>query len=110
MFTAYDKKAVGKEIRKRRLAMGLTQEQTAEKIDRAVRFYSRIELGTVGMSVDTLLAICSVLKTTPNAILLKAATKEEEANQKWLMEAIAACPLEKQQTMIELLKVYLRSL
>ena len=51
----YNRKAVGNEIRRRRLALGLTQEQAAEKIDRALRFYSRIELGDVGMSVDTLL-------------------------------------------------------
>jgi len=38
----YDKKIVGAEIRRRRLAMGLTQEQAAEKIDRALRFYARI--------------------------------------------------------------------
>ena len=47
----YDRKAVGNEIRRRRLALGLTQEQAAEKVDRALRFYSRIELGDVGMSV-----------------------------------------------------------
>ena len=59
----YDKKAVGAEIRRRRLALGLTQEKAAEKIDRALRFYARIELGDVGMSVDTLLEICGMLWT-----------------------------------------------
>ena len=106
----YDRKAVGKEIRKRRLAMGLTQEQAAEKIDRALRFYSRIELGDVGMSVDTLLAICGMLKTTPDALLIDKPIDAVGANRQWIAEAIANCPAEKQQTAIDLLKVYLKSI
>ena len=106
----YDRKAVGNEIRRRRLALGLTQEQAAEKIDRALRFYSRIELGDVGMSVDTLLEICSMLKTTPDALLVRETTSESDASREWIAEAIAQCPAEKQQTAIDLLKVYLKSL
>ena len=106
----YDRKAVGNEIRRRRLALGLTQEQAAENIDRALRFYSRIELGDVGMSVDTLLEICSMLKTTPDALLVRETTSESDASREWIAEAIAQCPAEKQQTAIDLLKVYLKSL
>lgn len=105
----YDRKAVGNEIRKRRLALGLTQEQAAEKIDRALRFFSRIELGDVGMSVDTLLEICGMLKTTPDALLIGKASDAVETNRQWIAEAIANCPEDKQQTAIELLKVYLKS-
>ena len=106
----YDRKAVGNAIRKRRLALGLTQEQAAEKIDRALRFYSRIELGDVGMSVDTLLEICGMLKTTPDALLIRETSDDANAAREWIAEAIARCPAEKQQTAIDLLKVYLKSL
>ena len=106
----YDRKAVGNEIRRRRLALGLTQEKAAEKIDRALRFYSRIELGDVGMSVDTLLEICALLKTTPDALLIVKASDDAKANYQWIAEAIANCPMEKQQTAIDLLKVYLKSI
>ena len=105
----YDRKAVGNEIRRRRLAFGLTQEQAAEKIDRALRFYSRIELGDVGMSVDTLLEICALLKTTPDALLIGRESDDAKANYQWIAEAIANCPVEKQQTAIDLLKVFLKS-
>lgn len=106
----YDRKAVGNEIRRRRLALGLTQEQAAEKIDRALRFYSRIELGDVGMSVDTLLEICVLLKTTPDALLIGKAADSSAANYQWIAEAIANCPGDKRQTAIDLLKVYLKSI
>ena len=70
----YDRKAVGNEIRRRRLAIGLTQEQAAEKVDRALRFYSRIELSDVGMSVDTfkdiyIRAVMTILQTLRSALL-----------------------------------------
>ena len=106
----YDRKAVGNEIRRRRLALGLTQEQAAEKTDRALRFYSRIELGDVGMSVDTLLEICGMLKTTPDALLIQETSDDANAVREWVAEAIARCPADKQQTAIDLLKVYLKSL
>lgn len=106
----YDRKAVGNEIRRRRLALGLTQEQAAEKIDRALRFYSRIELGDVGMSVDTLLEICALLKTTPDTLLIGKASDDAATNYQWIAEAIANCPVAKRQTAIDLLKVYLKSI
>ena len=106
----YDKKIVGAEIRKRRLALGLTQEQAAEKIDRALRFYACIELGDVGMSVDTLLQICTMLKTTPDSLLLRQEEKGNMTELDWLIEALSNCTMEQRQTVIELGKVYLRSL
>ena len=111
----YDKKAVGAEIRRRRLALGLTQEKAAEKIDRALRFYARIELGDVGMSVDTLLEICGMLKTTPDALLMadapkEDAPKEDAADLSWMAEALSNCTPDQQQTAVELVRVYLRSL
>ena len=101
----YDKKIVGAEIRRRRLAMGLTQEQAAEKIDRA-----RIELGDVGMSVDTLLEICAMLRTTPDSLLLDHEPNSKLPELDWLTETLSNCTSEQRQTVIELSKVYLRSL
>ena len=106
----YDKKIVGAEIRRRRLAMGLTQEQAAEKIDRALRFYARIELGDVGMSVDTLLEICAMLRTTPDSLLLAHEPNSKLPALDWLTETLSNCTPEQRQTVIELSKVYLRSL
>lgn len=106
----YDKKEVGSEIRRRRLALGLTQEQAAERIDRALRFYARIELGDVGMSVETLLEICAMLKTTPDALLCSASAGNDQWELSWLNETLSNCPAEQQKTAIDLVRVYLRSL
>lgn len=106
----YDKKSVGQEIRRRRMELGLTQEQAAEKINRALRFYARIELGDVGMSVNSLLSICSMLKTTPDTLLLASVPRESQPEIQWLTEALSNCTEGQRHTAIELVKVYLRSL
>lgn len=105
----YDRVVVGNEIRRRRTLLGLTQEQAAEKIDRALRFYARIERGEVGMSVDTLLAVCDLLKTTPDSLLLGETTEAASANIAWISSAIGNCPIDKQEIAIELLQVFLKS-
>lgn len=106
----YDKKTVGAEIRRRRLALGLTQEQASEKIDRALRFYARIELGDVGMSVDTLLEICAMLKTTPDSLLLEHRDNDDATDLDLFIESLSNCTPEHQATIIELGRVYLRSM
>ena len=67
---SYDRKAVGQRIRERRLALQLTQENVAEMICKSSHTVTEIERGMMGMSVDTLLAFCRVLKATPNDFLL----------------------------------------
>ena len=90
--------------------MGLTQEQAAEKAELSLRFYARVELGEVGMSVESLLSICDMLKTTPDGLLVPRLSDEAVANQSWIAEAIARCPLEKQEIAIELLRSFMKAL
>ena len=104
---AYNRKEIGSKLRARRAALGLTQEQVAEMIDKSLTFYTRIELGTAGMSVDTLLAICAALKTRPDDVLLNPKSEESVQNQRWIAEAISNCSVEKQRVAINILKAYL---
>lgn len=62
------------------------------------------------MSVESLLSICHVLKTTPDGLLVQQLSDEAEANRKWIAEAIARCPLDKQQIAIELLRSFMKAL
>ena len=103
----YDRKEVGNKLRKRRTELGLTQEKVSEMIDRALTFYTRIELGTTGMSVDTLLSLCSALKMRPDEILMEPKSEESLKNHEWIAAAITNCPPEKQEIAIGILKVYL---
>jgi len=54
--TPYDRCAVGERIQKQRQNLGMSQEELAERIDRATKYCSDIERGICGMSVETMLA------------------------------------------------------
>lgn len=58
---AYDRLAVGDRIRKKRVQLGFSQDEVAERIDRAPKYCSDIERGTCGMSTETMLAISECL-------------------------------------------------
>lgn len=63
-------KLIGNNIKRRRLELKLTQAQLAERAQISDVHISHIETGKASMSLETLLAICRVLDTTPNDILL----------------------------------------
>ncbi|MBQ2433145.1 MAG: helix-turn-helix transcriptional regulator, partial [Clostridia bacterium] len=53
--------ALGKRIREQRRALGLTQEQLAEKVGVSLSFIGHIERGSRKASLDTLVAICNAM-------------------------------------------------
>lgn len=62
-------KLIGRNIKKYRKELGLTQERLAELLDVSTVHLSHIEGGSVSMSLDLLLRICEALSVTPNHIL-----------------------------------------
>ena len=63
-------KNIGKNVKQIRKSRHLTQEKLAEAIDISTIHMSHIETGSVSMSLDCLLYLCTVLNVTPNDILL----------------------------------------
>ena len=61
MKKTYDRLAAGERIREKRNLLGFTQDEMAEKIDRAAKYYADIERGSCGMSVETLMALSETL-------------------------------------------------
>lgn len=55
---------LGKNIKARRKAMGLTQQELAEKIDMSLNFIGKIEVAFSKPSLETLIQIAEVLNTT----------------------------------------------
>ena len=105
----YDKAVVGRRIQNKRLALGLTQEKLADRLDKSLRFVADIERGAVGVSVETLLSLCSVLMTTPNELLLSE-SKEPTSDLDWLFKTLTNCPDHARATAVALVRTYLRSL
>ena len=57
-------KELGKNIKKGRKALGLTQEELAEKINMSLNFVGKIEVAFSKPSLDTLIIIANALETT----------------------------------------------
>lgn len=81
MKETYDRLATGDRIRLKRTLLGLTQDEMAERINRASKYYADIERGSCGMSVETLMAISSSLNMSLDYILYGISNPENEKNQ-----------------------------
>ena len=67
---------MGHRIRIARRKQSLTQEALAEKVGISASFLGHIERGSRIASLETLIALCNTLKTTPNE-LLRASLDDE---------------------------------
>ena len=63
---------LGAAVRVRRRAMGLSQEEFAEKVDCHRNFVGRIERGEQNPTVDTLVRIARALKCKVRDIIIEA--------------------------------------
>ncbi len=55
---------LGKNIKKRRIEIGLTQQELADKLDISLNFMGKIEVAFSKPSLDTLIKIADKLNTT----------------------------------------------
>jgi transcriptional regulator with XRE-family HTH domain len=62
-------RTIGVGARAARTRLELTQVQVAERVGIAAMVYSRLERGLMLPSVPTLLKLCRVLETTPDALM-----------------------------------------
>ena len=92
MTYSYDRVRTGQRIQARRMALELTQEQLAERMDCSLRFVADVERGAVGMSIDSLMRACATLHTSPDALLRDGEAGEAEGGEAALMEALLSLP------------------
>ncbi|WP_178023486.1 helix-turn-helix domain-containing protein [uncultured Paenibacillus sp.] len=109
--SSYDKKAVGERIRSRRKALGLSQEDFAERIGRVPKFCADIERGLVGMSIETMLGVCSLLKMSPNQLLLGDSGLRKTLDETDLIiDALNQCTEKQRKDAYALLKLFLTAI
>ena len=71
---------MGKRIAQRRKKLGLKQKQVVEAANLSEKYLSAIENAKSIPSIDVLMKICTVLKTTPDYILLGAVDDYRDIN------------------------------
>lgn len=104
-----DNRTIGNRLLSIRKKLGLTQNELAEQAGLSNRTYADIERGTVNMKVETILRICSALHITPDAVLTEENTTSSLKRQE-LLDRLDTCTPKEQETALELLAVYLKSL
>lgn len=79
-------KVLGEIFKEYRVKNKLTQERIAEKLGISVKYISRIENGTGGVKVETLVNYMNILCMSPNVIFNKLITNEDLKLQMQLSE------------------------
>ena len=106
---AYDRLAVGDRIRKKRVQLGFSQDEVAERIDRAPKYCSDIERGTCGMSTETMLAISECLDMSLDYMMFGEQTDEEARRQEndelAVIHILSGCSKQQRDYAIRLLKL-----
>lgn len=107
----YDRIAVGERIRKKRIQLGLSQDELAVRIDRATKYCSDIERGMCGMSIETMLAIAKALDMNLDYMMFgEISETEREWQQKdalTLIHLIEKAPASQRNYAIRLLKLFI---
>lgn len=111
---AYDRLAVGDRIRKKRVQLGFSQDEVAERIDCAPKYCSDIERGTCGMSTETMLAISECLDMSLDYMMFGEQTDEEARRQEndelAVIHILSGCSKQQRDYAIRLLKLYIASM
>ncbi len=65
----FDTKALGRNLRQARRRLGLTQAQVAERMEMTEEAYSRMERGHLVPRLERFVALCQVLRETPDQLV-----------------------------------------
>ena len=92
----------------------MSQDELAEKIDRATKYCSDIERGICGMSVETMLALSSHLDMSLDYMMFGEESEEEKERQKndelTILHIISTCSETQRAYALRLLKLFIASM
>ena len=77
----YINKIIGNNIRYIRKSNKLSQEKFAEQVDLSPQFVSDVERGLEGISINTAIRICNIMKCSPNILFANLIKFENYNNE-----------------------------
>lgn len=101
---ALDYKLIGSRLRQARLNKNLTQENLVEMLDVSVAFLSRVERGSLDISLKRLSQICEILEVTEGDILNGSSTTSRNYLNSDLSNLLKNCPPDKMKLVYKLAK------
>ena len=88
-------KVLGEVFKEYRIKNKLTQEKIAEKLEISVKYISRVENGTGGVKVETLVNYMNILGISPNVIFEKLIVNKDLETQMELAKKASKLPNDK---------------
>ena len=102
---ALDYNLIGMRLKAARNKKGLTQEKLAEELDVSIAFLSRVERGSVEISLKRLSQICGILGITEGDILNGSSTASETYLSEDFSSLLKDCPPDKLKLVYDVAKV-----
>ena len=104
----YNKTAAGKRMSSQRKRLGLTRGQMADSIGKTEKYYSDIERGYCGMSLETMIGIADVLGVSLDYITFGEDFEDDLPGEaKRILFYLNHCGEQKRKKALQLLQVYL---
>ena len=103
----YNRPEVGRRIRSRRQALGLSRQEIADQIGKAEKYYADIERGYCGMSLETMVKIADCLGITLDYMIFGEDRQDLPEDSRSILFFLGNCDEKKRKKAMELLKVYL---
>ena len=94
---------MGKRLKEKRKALGLTQEQLAEKLNISIKHYGGVERGIAGLSIENLIELSNILGVSLD-YLIKGEFPENDILPERIRELYLSCPVSKRQFFLECLE------
>lgn len=99
-------KDMGKRISTQRKALGLTQEQVAEKMDVSIQMISNLELGHKAIRPENLVKISTILRVSTDYLLLGRGSPGEASEIAAKLQSLSA---EQQTAVSQIIDLFLGS-
>ena len=96
-------KILGEIFKDYRIKNKLTQEKIAEKLGISVKYISRIENGTGGVKVETLINYMNILSISPNVIFDKLIVNDDLRIQLELSKKVSSLSTNKMQFVVSVI-------
>ncbi len=109
MDTAYNRLAAGDRLRLKRTLLGWSQDEMAEKINRATKYYADIERCNCGMSIETLISLSTALHMPVEYILFGDAPNPSIHTQETnaIIDLLDTCSARNRNYALRILKLFL---
>ena len=104
----YNRPEVGRRIRSRRQALGLSRQEIADQIGKAEKYFADIERGYCGMSLETMIEIAGHLGITLDYMIFGEQDRQEiPEDSRSILFYLGKCDDKKRKKAVEILQAYL---